>query len=296
MALTRESEYLSVDALPEPLDPIPVRKVPTGIADLDSIVDGGFPSGSTILLCGDIGAGMQEYIYTAASKTALVNERPEARHYYLGDRCDDSDLPNQVCYVTFSRSKEIILQELATSFNGDYYRAFRDRTVFKDFSSMYFRHSVVPASWTQQEDLFDIPSTNILEELVTFLDENARDSMVVIDSLTDLAISDLVETRDLVTTMKGLQRAAKQWNGLVYLLLTRGILEHRQEQLMMDSTDGCLVFEWRSSPRSSSRQRYMYLEKFTGVLPHLPRDKIARFPTMVSANQGLVVVYMERIS
>ena len=296
MALTRESVYLSVDALPEPAEPTTVRKVPTGIADLDSIVKGGFPSGSTILLCGDVGAGMQEYIYTAAAKTALVNERPEARRYYLGDHCDDSDLPSQVCYLTFSRSKKIILQELATSFNGDYYRAFRDRTVFKDLSSTYFRHSVVPASWTQQEDLFDLPSTNLLEELVTFLDENAHDSMVVIDSITDLAVSDLVEIRDLVTTVKGLQRAAKEWNGLVYLLLTRGILERRQEQLMMDSTDGCLVFEWRSSPRSSNRQRYMYLEKFTGVLPHLPRDKIARFPTMVSANHGLVVLYMERIS
>lgn len=296
MALTRESVSLGEDALPEALDPASIRKVPTGIADLDSIVNGGFPSGSTILLCGDVGAGMQEYIYTAASKTALVNERPDSRHYYLGDHCDDSDLPGQVCYVTFSRSKKIILQELATSFNGDYYRAFRDRTVFKDFSSLYFRHSVVPASWTEQDDLFDLPSTNLLEELVTFLDENAHDSMVVIDSITDLAVSDLVEARDLVTTIKGLQRAAKQWNGLVYLLLTRGILERRQEQLMMDSTDGCLVFEWRSSARSSNRQRYMYLEKFTGVLPHLPRDKIARFPTMVSANNGLVVVYMERIS
>ena len=296
MALTRESIYLSVDALPEPLEPTRVRKVPTGIADLDSIVEGGFPSGSTILLSGDIGAGMQEYVYTAASKTALVNERPEARHYYLGDHCDNSDLPTQVCYVTFSRSREIILQELATSFNGDYYRAFRDRTVFKDFSNMYFRHSVVPSTWTKEEDIFDLPSTNILEELVTFLDENAQGSMIVIDSLTDLAISDLVEIRDLVTTVKGLQRAAKQWNGLVYLMLTRGILERRHEQLLMDSTDGCLVFEWRTSARSSSRQRYMYLEKFTGVLPHLPRDKIARFPTMVSANHGLVVVYMERIS
>ena len=296
MALTRESIYLSVDTLPEPLEATRVRKVPTGIADLDSIVLGGFPSGSTVLLSGDIGAGMQEYIYTAASKIALVNERPEARHYYLGDHCDESDLPAQVCYITFSRSREIILQELATSFNGDYYRAFRDHTVFKDFSRMYFRHSVVPASWTHEEDMFDLPSTNILEELVTFLDENAPDSMVVIDSLTDLAISDLVEIRDLVTTIKGLQRAAKQWNGLVYLLLTRGILEHRHEQLLMDSTDGCLVFEWRTSARSSSRQRYMYLEKFTGVLPHLPRDKIARFPTMVSANNGLVVLYMERIS
>jgi KaiC/GvpD/RAD55 family RecA-like ATPase len=296
MALTPESVYLSAAALAEPDGASNVRKVPTGIADLDSIVRGGFPSGSTILLCGDIGAGMLEYVYTAASKTALVNDHPEARHYYLGDHCDGSELPSRICYVTFSRSREIILQELATSFNGDYYRAFRDRTIFKDFSHLYFRHSVVPASWTQTDDVFDQPSSNLLEELVAFLDENAHDSMVVIDSLTDLAISDLVEMKDLVTTIKGLQRAAKRWNGLVYLLLTRGILERRQEQLIMDSTDGCLVFEWRSSPRSSNRQRYMYLEKFTGVLPHLPRDKIARFPTMVSANHGLVVVYMERIS
>lgn len=296
MALTRESVYLSAAALAASADQARVRKVPTGIADLDSIVNGGFPSGSTILLCGDIGAGMLEYVYTAASKTALVNDRPEARRYYLGDHCDDSELPSRVCYVTFSRSKEIILQELAISFNGDYYQAFRDRTLFKDFSSLYFRHSVVPSSWTQPDGVFDLPSSNLLEELVSFLDENADDSIVVIDSLTDLAISDLVEMKDLVTTMKGLQRAAKRWDGLVYLLLTRGILDRRQEQLLMDSTDGCLVFEWRSSPRSSNRQRYMYLEKFTGVLPHLPRDRIARFPTMVSANHGLVVVYMERIS
>src|SRR5213079_2114425 len=156
-------------------DAVEIRKVATGIADLDSIVNGGFPSGSTILLLGDIGAGMQEYIYTAASKTALVHERPEARRYYLGDHCDDSELPERVCYVTFSRSKEIILQELATSFNGEYYRAFRDRTVFKDFSAAYFRHSAVPATWTHQEDPFDLPSTNLLEELIAFLDENARD-------------------------------------------------------------------------------------------------------------------------
>src|SRR5438093_12349906 len=103
MALTRESAVFSVDALPAPTETMRVRKVPTGIADLDSIVDGGFPSGSTILLLGDVGAGMQEYIYTAASKTALVHERPEARRYYLGDRCDDSELPERVCYVTFSR-------------------------------------------------------------------------------------------------------------------------------------------------------------------------------------------------
>src|SRR2546427_1569300 len=165
MALPRESIYLSVDASPERLERARVRKDPTGIGDLGSIVEGGFPSGSTIVLWGDIGAGMQEYVYTAGSKTAVVNERPEARHYYRGDRCDNSDLPTQVCYVTFSRSKDIILQELATSFNGDYYRAFRDHTVFKDFSSVYFRHSVVPASWTHADDVFDRPCPDILAVL-----------------------------------------------------------------------------------------------------------------------------------
>src|SRR3989475_11028621 len=93
MALPRDSIYLSVDALPEPLERVRVRKVPTGIADLDSMVDGGFPSGSTILLWGDVGAGMQEYVYTAGSKAALGNERPDARHYSPGDRRDDSDRP-----------------------------------------------------------------------------------------------------------------------------------------------------------------------------------------------------------
>src|SRR3989440_5158763 len=133
MALTRESAFLSVDALPEPLEATRVRKVPTGIADLDSIVDGGLPSGSTILLCGDIGAGLQEHGYTAASKTAPVHERPEARHYYLGDRCDHPEDPDQGCYVTFSRSKEINLQELATSVHGEYYRAFRHHPRSQDF-------------------------------------------------------------------------------------------------------------------------------------------------------------------
>src|SRR2546425_10056649 len=95
MALPRDSIYLTVDALPEPLERVRVRKVPTGIADLDSIVDGGFPGGSTILLWGDDGAGVQEYGYTAGAKTALVNERPEARHYFLRGRGDDSRPPAQ---------------------------------------------------------------------------------------------------------------------------------------------------------------------------------------------------------
>ena len=296
MPLSAERIYSSAETLNETFDPLALRKVPTGIADLDSIVNGGFPEGSLVLLLGDIGAGTQEYVYTAASKLAMVRREPELRHYFLGQACDDSVLPERICYATFSRSLEAILQELGASFNPEFLTAFRDLAVFRDFSAAYFRNSVVPASWTRQENPFETRSENILEGLVTFLDENAHGSLVVVDSLTDLVEAEAVEMRDLVTTIKGLQRASKDWGGITYLLLTRGILEKRFEQMVIDSVDGCLTFEWRTYAHSSNRQRYMYVEKFTSVLPHLGRDKIARFPTMVTSKQGLVVVYMERIS
>jgi len=95
--------------------------------------------------------------------------------------------------------------------------------------------------------------------------------------------------------VKGLQRVAKQWNGIVYLLLTRDILEPRVERMLVDSVDGCLVFEWSRYLRSTKRQRYLYLEKFTSVLPHMKMDRLARFPIMITSRQGLTVVYMERI-
>ena len=296
MPLTAERIYSSAETLNETFDPLALRKVPTGIADLDSIVNGGFPEGSLVLLLGDIGAGTQEYVYTAASKIAIVRQHPDLRHYFLGQACDDSVLPERICYATFSRSRDAILQELGASFNGEFFTAFRDLAVFRDFSAAYFRNSVVPSSWTQQENPFEAKSENVLEGLVSFLDENARGSLVVVDSLTDLVEGEAVEMRDLVTTVKGLQRASKEWGGITYLLLTRGILDKRYEQMVIDSVDGCLTFEWRSYQNSSKRQRYMYIEKFTSVLPHLARDKIARFPTMVTTNQGLVVVYMERIA
>jgi KaiC/GvpD/RAD55 family RecA-like ATPase len=294
--LTAERVYSAEETLNLSFDPLALRKVPTGIADLDTIVNGGFPEGSLVLLLGDIGAGTQEYVYTAASKIAIVRRHPELRHYFLGQACDDSVLPDKICYVTFSRSRDAILQELGASFNAEFFDAFRELAVFRDFSAAYFRNSVIPSSWTQQENPFEARSENVLEGLVSFLDENARGSLVVVDSLTDLVETDAVEMKDLVTTVKGLQRASKDWGGMTYLLLTRGILEKRFEQMVVDSVDGCLTFEWRTYAHSSNRQRYMYVEKFTSVLPHLARDKIARFPTMVTSKQGLVVVYMERIS
>jgi KaiC/GvpD/RAD55 family RecA-like ATPase len=273
-----------------------VKRIPTAIADLDTIVNGGFPAGSTILLAGEAGAGQQEYVYTSAAKLSIVRESPHLRHYFLGHACEGSEMPSGVRYVTFARSKEDILMELKASFNREFYEAIRDHTVFKDLSAHYFRHTIVPPSWTYQEPTLDLTQRSLLEALVEFLEVEAQGNMVIIDSITDLLEVEAVELKDLVATVKGIQRASKRWDGLVYLLLNRGTLERKHEVMFFNSVDGVLTFEWKAFRTSSTRQRYMYLEKFTSVLPHLALRKIAKFPTMVTSSQGLVVVYMERIS
>jgi len=284
------------DSIVPDAEPSEIHRIPTGIADLDMIVDGGFPQGSTVLLMGEEGAGLREFVYTSAAKLSIIRERPESWRYYLGSACDDSVLPEKICYVTFTRSRDVVLREFAASLNADFYQAFRRNTSFRDFSAPYFRHTVVPPTWTEPPRTeFGAKQENLLEGLVEFLDENGPGAMIIIDSLSDFVGNESADVKDVVSTVKGIQRAAKRWDGIVYMLLTRDILEPRVERMIVDSVDGCLVFEWSRYLRSSKRQRYMYVEKFTSVLPHLPMEKIARFPIMISSRQGLVVVYMERI-
>jgi KaiC/GvpD/RAD55 family RecA-like ATPase len=278
-----------------------VRKIPTGVADFDAIINGGLPDGSLVLLLGEVGAGQHEFVYTSASKIAVVKEHPHMGVYYLGHFCDFSTLPDNICYVTFSRSKEDILREIATSFNDDFYGPLSRKMKFKDFSASYFQKSIVPSAWTEPHDgkkeLFSgSPKEDVLESLVNFLDENAHNSLVIIDSLTDLVISNLVDPKELVQVLKGIQRAAKRWKGIIYLLLTRDIVDKRVEQMLIDSVDGVLVFEWSKYLRSTKRQRYIYVEKFMSLLPHLENERTGRFPTMVSAHSGLTVVNMEMIA
>lgn len=274
-----------------------VRRIPTGVADFDSIVKGGMPTGSVVLLLGELGAGQVEFALTSAAKLSLVKEHPESSDYFLGRSVEGFFLPKRICYVTFSRSREEILQEISVSFNPDFYNAFERNVVFKDFSTLYFKHSLVPSSWAGgQSSLFAGESDgNLLESLVAFLDENAPESLVIIDSITDLAVNVKIDIYDLVSVLRGMQRIAKKWGGIIYLVLTRDILDQMKQRMVMDSVDGALVFEWSKFSHSSKRQRYLYVEKFMSILPHLDKERIARFATVVTAQSGLVVIDTERV-
>lgn len=274
----------------------PIQRIPTGVADFDSIINGGFPAGSVVLLLGELGAGQVEFSLTSASKLALVKDHPESTNYFLGRSLKNRKLPEKLCYVTFARSEEDILQEISISFNDEFYESFKSNVIFKDFSSSYFKNTLVPSSWTGEKTLFgEKTEENVLEGLVEFLDENAKESLIIIDSITDLVVNAKIEINDLISVLRGMQRMAKKWRGVIYLILAVDILEKRLQKMIMDSVDGSLVFEWSKFQQSSKRQRYLYVEKFMSILPHLDKERIARFATVVTSQSGLVVIDTERI-
>lgn len=272
--------------------------MPTGVADFDSIIQGGMPMGSVVLLLGDVGGGGLEFALTSAAKIGIVKEFPDTRNFMLGDAGKGGILPEKMCYITFSRSKEDLLREVKMSFNKDFYTSLSGGLLFKDFSKDYFMHTVVPTTWvdSDQSGLFTEKSKDgLLESLVDFLDQNAPRSMVIIDSLTDLVVSESVDFQDLVALLKGIQRMAKKWGSVFYLVLTDEILDRKRQQMIIDSVDGVLKFEWAKFHHTSKRQRYLYVEKFMSVLPHLDQERIARFATLITSQSGFVVINTERV-
>jgi KaiC/GvpD/RAD55 family RecA-like ATPase len=273
-------------------------RIPTGVADFDSIIGGGMPVGSVVLLLGDVGGGGLEFALTSAAKIGLVKEFPETRNFMMGHAGKDGILPDRMAYITFSRSKDDILREVRFSFAKDFYESLEANLLFKDFSNGYFMRTVVPTSWVGSDapELFaEKKDDGVLESLVTFLDANAPKSLVVIDSLTDLVVSDAVRFEDVVALLKGMQRMAKKWQALFYILLTDEILDKRRQQMIIDSVDGVLRFEWAKFHHTSKRQRYLYVEKFMSVLPHLDQERIARFATLITSQSGFVVINTERV-
>ena len=60
-------------------------RIPFGIRQLDTIIDGGAPPGNVVLLSGQAGAGSREFMYTSAIINGLANANPELHDLYYGD-------------------------------------------------------------------------------------------------------------------------------------------------------------------------------------------------------------------
>jgi KaiC/GvpD/RAD55 family RecA-like ATPase len=131
---------------------------------------------------------------------------------------------------------------------------------------------------------------SILVRLSKVIDAALPDSLVVLDSVTEIATQCNTPAlwTNLTGFLRGLQRVAKQRSITFYLLLSRGILDSSKEKELADIADAVLLFKWEESS-GARRQRVMYFEKFRGVMPHLEERDLVKFAVRISTTGGFEV-------
>lgn len=260
-------------------------RIPFGIERLDAMIGGGAPTGSLVLLSGDPGAGAREFMYTSAAISSLPGTADETFTLHYGDVHENATIPDEVHYVTFTSTPMQVREEMAFTMESAIVDAADDAIQYSDLSAEYFQLTPVPREWYlgSNETISDLVAgrerRSVLEALGDYLNEHAAGNLVCIDSLTDLvaATSESFSWSDVAAVMKGLDRAASTWDGLIMLLVNQHAVTKTQLGLLKDAADGSLIFEWEAG--GSERARTMYVEKFRGVLSRLEEEDIVQFET-----------------
>src|SRR6056297_2893423 len=182
-----------------------MNRIPFGVSELDSLIGGGSPPGSVVLLAGDAGAGAREFLHTSATFNALAHADPDTFELHYGSVADEASLPEEVHYVSFTASPREIREEIFHTVDDELMDAAMPEIEFEDLSREYFQLSPIPRDWY-------VGKRRTLEVLGAFgdyLTENARGSLVLVDALTDLmALPDeQVDTSEVTMLLQGLKKA-----------------------------------------------------------------------------------------
>jgi KaiC/GvpD/RAD55 family RecA-like ATPase len=264
-----------------------MARIPFGIPRLDSITDGGAPPGSVVLLSGEAGAGAREFAHTSAVMNGLYRADAEAFDLHYGDLQPAATPADEVHYVSFTAGRDRLESEMADTLDDELVRSGVDEVRFRDLSPEYFGPSPIPREWYagRTRTVDDLATQerreSALSALGDYLGEHAAGNLVIVDSVTDLvaAISDEMAWSDIALLMKGIQKAAHGWGGLILLLVHEETLEPTELGHLMDAASGTLQFEWESG--GSKRARTMFVQEFRGVLSRLEQENIIRFETEV---------------
>lgn len=264
-----------------------MTRIPFGVSRLDASIGGGAPAGSVVLLAGEAGAGAREFLYTCAVMNGLQGGDPELFDLHYGELSGDADPPDAIHYLSFTADATELHREIGHTMDDVIVEAGLGPVQFADFSPEFFKLSPVPREWYsgRHRTIEDLGAgqdrRSVLSGFADYLDEHAAGSLVVVDSLADLigARSEDMSFADIVTTLKGLRKAARSWDGLLLLHTNLDALAPTEFGNLVTSVDGTLQFEWEVG--GNERVRTMFVREFRGVLSQLEDEDIIRFETEV---------------
>jgi len=262
-------------------------RIPFGIRQLDTVIGGGAPPGSVVLLSGESGAGSREFMYTSAIINGLGQSDEELHDLYYGDLDTEATLPDEIHYVSFTAARDQLHREMHRTMDEDIVDAGFDVADFIDLSASYFHTSSVPRSWYARasDHIRDMAGRHDREGLYPrlgdYMDEHAEENLIIIDSLSDLigTPGEDREWSDIVYLLRGLQKAAHVWNCLILVHVNHETVTPEEHGQLIDAANGTMIFEWEQG--GSERARTLVFKKFRGVLSRIEDENIIRFETEI---------------
>jgi archaellum biogenesis ATPase FlaH len=260
-------------------------RLPFGVKQLDSVINGGAPAGSVVLLSGEAGAGSREFLHTSALLNALGHVDQDLFDLHYGSLAPAAVLPEDVHYISFTMGKSQLESEMRMEMDDDLVEAGIEGVEFHEMSERYFHMSPVPRQWyaDQTPSIKDLRArherTDLLGAFGRKLSEVARNNLVVIDSLSDLisAMGDDIDWSDISFLVSGLQKAAHAWGGLILVHVNPQTLSSTRHGQLSDAAAGTLEFSWASG--GSTRARTLVVKQFRGVLSQIEDEDIVQFET-----------------
>ncbi len=261
-------------------------RLPFGINRLDEMVQGGAPTGSVVLLSGEAGAGAREFMYTSAVMNGLARTDEDLFDLHYGDLHRDAREPDGIHYITFTSDRSQLWEEIETVMDTDIAASGLEPVEFCSLSRQFFHVSPVPRTWyaTETPNIKNLRKRHeeregLLSALGEELSKRAPGNLVVIDSLSDLVatIGENIEWSDISYVVKGLQRAAHEWDGIILLHVNRQTLTEERHGQLVDACTGTLEFSWESG--GSTRARTLVVKQFRGVLSQIEDENIVQFET-----------------
>jgi len=211
----------------------------------------------------------------------------DAFDLHYGDVAAAATPPEEIHYISFTTDRNHLEREMAYTMDEDLARTAADHVDFRDFAPEYFQLSPIPREWYAGETrtVNDLATEErretALGALGDYLSEHAAGNLVIVDSITDLvaAVSGDMSWSDIALLMKGVQRAAYEWGGLILMLVQSETLQPTELGHLVDAASGTLQFDWESG--GSKRARTMFVKEFRGVLSRLEAENIIRFETEI---------------
>ena len=127
--------------------------MPFGVSRLDSMLDGGVPTGSVVLLATEPGAGGRKFAHTSAAMNALATTDNAAfEEYYRGIDHEGVIVPATVQYLSVAATTDSVETMLTETVSEGIAASAAEGITHHDLSASYFASTAVPSAWYQRGD------------------------------------------------------------------------------------------------------------------------------------------------